>query len=153
MEPGWSTMRGDGTSMSRRLFHSPDTIEFYSPDPQYRVRLWNESTNRGEEVCTETAKTSLIDVSVAYSIGKLYGFGAFRSAAEVFQAKIRFQHAVWMPSEEVDALFRFKEQAAWNTAALTNGQQPKGRVYEKEGTVFPERKLAGIHLSSVPAGG
>jgi len=42
------------------------------------------------------------------------------------------------------ALATFKEQAAWNTAALTNGQQPKGRVYEKEGTVFPPRNLKGL---------
>ncbi len=54
---------------------------------------------------SEIAKTSLIDVSTAYSIGKLYCLGGFRSAAEVFQAKIRSQHAVWMPSGEVDALF------------------------------------------------
>lgn len=42
------------------------------------------------------------------------------------------------------ALATFKEQATWNTAALTNGQQPKGRVYEKEGTVFPPRNLKGL---------
>ncbi len=47
------------------------------------------------------------------------------------------------------ALAAFKEQAAWNTAALTNGQVPKGRVYEKEGTVFPPRNLEGIDLSTV----
>jgi hypothetical protein len=39
-------------------------------------------------VCPKTAKTSLIDVSLACSTGKSYGFGAFRSAAEVFQAKM-----------------------------------------------------------------
>ena len=46
------------------------------------------------------------------------------------------------------ALDTFKKQAAWNTQALTNGQQPKGRVYEKEGTVFPPRDLGGIDGSS-----
>ena len=30
---GVSTMRGDGTSMLHRLFHSPGTIGFYSPEP------------------------------------------------------------------------------------------------------------------------
>jgi hypothetical protein len=58
-------------------------------------------------VCPKTAKTSLIDVSLAYSIGKLYGFWRFRVAAEVFQAKIQSQHAVWMYSAEVDALFQY----------------------------------------------
>jgi hypothetical protein len=33
-------------------------------------------------------------------------FTGFRFAAEVFRAKIRSQHAVWMTSGEVDALFR-----------------------------------------------
>jgi phosphatidylserine/phosphatidylglycerophosphate/cardiolipin synthase-like enzyme len=42
------------------------------------------------------------------------------------------------------ALAKFKEQAAHNTAALTKGQEPTGRVYEKEGTVFPPRNLAGL---------
>ena len=67
-------------------------------------------TNRTwrEEVCPNTAKTSLLDVSLAYSIGKSYGFGGFTSAAEVFQAKIRSQHSVYMHSAEVDALFRVK---------------------------------------------
>jgi hypothetical protein len=61
----------------------------------------------GMVVWPENAKTNLIDVSLAYTIGKSYGFGGFRSAAEVFQAKIRYQHAVWMPSGQIDALFRF----------------------------------------------
>jgi len=61
-------------------------------------------------VCLKTAKISLIDVSFAYTIGKSYGFEGFRSAAEVFQAKIRSQHVVWMPSGEAAALF-------WNDPA------------------------------------
>ncbi|MGO9372880.1 MAG: phospholipase D-like domain-containing protein [Syntrophobacteraceae bacterium] len=47
-----------------------------------------------------------------------------------------------------EALDTFKKQAAWNTQALTNGQEPKGRVYQKSGTVFPARDLAGIDGSS-----
>ena len=35
-------------------------------------------------------------------------FTGLRVEAEVFRAKIRSQHAVWMHSAEVDALFRFK---------------------------------------------
>ena len=62
---------------------------------------------RGEEVCLKLQKTGLIDVSLAYYVGKSYGFGGFRSAVEGFQAKkIGFQHAVWMRSGEVGALFR-----------------------------------------------
>ena len=60
---------------------------------------------------SKIAKIGLIDVSLAYSLGKSYGFGGFRSEAEVFQAKIRPQHAVWMPSAEVDALFRLSPTA------------------------------------------
>ncbi len=41
----------------------------------------------------EIAKTGLIDISLACSIGKSYGFYGFRVVAEVFQAKIRFQYA------------------------------------------------------------
>jgi hypothetical protein len=46
-------------------------------------------------------------LALAYSIGKSYGFGGFRSVSDVFQARIRSQDAVWMPSGEVDALFLF----------------------------------------------
>jgi len=51
-----------------------------------------------------------------------------------------------------EALATFKEQAEWNTAALKNGQEPKGRVYQKEGTVFPPRELTGIDLGTVSVG-
>lgn len=57
--------------MLRRLFPSPDTIASYSPDAQNRVRRRSESTNYREEVCPKTAKISLIDVSVEYSIGEI----------------------------------------------------------------------------------
>ena len=36
----------------------------------------------------------LICVSLAYSIGKSYGFGGFRSVVGAFQAKVQFQQAV-----------------------------------------------------------
>jgi hypothetical protein len=73
--------------MLRRLFLSHVTIESFSSDPQYRVRPRNESTNRREEVCPKMAKTSPIDVSLAYSIAESYGLGGFRSASEGFSGK------------------------------------------------------------------
>jgi hypothetical protein len=63
-----------GMSMLRRVFLSPAIIESYSPDPQYRVRRPNESTNRVEEVCPETGEISLIDISIAGLIWKSYNF-------------------------------------------------------------------------------
>jgi hypothetical protein len=38
----------------------------------------NESTNCGEEVCPEIAKTSAIGVSLACLIGKSYDFAVYR---------------------------------------------------------------------------
>jgi hypothetical protein len=60
------------------------------------------------EVCLEITETSSPDVSLAVLIGKSYDFAGSKSKIKVFQAKIRSQHAVWMPSAEVDALFRLK---------------------------------------------
>ena len=48
-----------------------------------------------------------------------------------------------------EALNFFKEQATLSEAAVEGGTMPEGRVYEM-GTVFPERKLEGIVLGSVP---
>jgi hypothetical protein len=45
-------------------------------------------------------------------------FTGFRVAGEVFWAKIRSQHAVWMHGAEVDALFRLKKAASENPARL-----------------------------------
>jgi hypothetical protein len=56
-------------------------------------------------VFPENAKTGLIDISLECSIGKFYHFTSFGGAGEVFRAKIRSRHAVWMHSAEVDALF------------------------------------------------
>src|SRR5208337_4187018 len=46
--------------------------------------------------------------------------------------QISIEDVVGLIENPDKALATFKEQAAWNTAALTNGQMPKGRVYEKE---------------------
>lgn len=68
-------------------FLSPVTIASFLPDPQYRVRRQNESTIPGKEVCPEIPKTSFIDLSLASSIAKLYGFGGFRVVPEIFRAE------------------------------------------------------------------
>jgi hypothetical protein len=47
----------------------------------------NESTNCGEEVCPKTAKTSLIDVSLAYSIGKSVWFWGLQECRRGFSGK------------------------------------------------------------------
>jgi phosphatidylserine/phosphatidylglycerophosphate/cardiolipin synthase-like enzyme len=57
---------------------------------------------------------------------------------------VSIEEALALMEKPDEALDTFKKQAEWNTAALTNGQAPRGRVYWKEGTVFPERKLAGL---------
>lgn len=54
----------------------------------------------------EIAKTGATGIFVALSIWKSYGFADFGGTGEVFLAKIRSQHAVWMHSAEVDVLFR-----------------------------------------------
>ena len=79
-------MPGSGMSILRRLFLSPVTIASYSPDARYRRRE-ERVTNCGEEVCPEIAKTSLIDFSLAYSIGKLYALGASGAQRRFFGQK------------------------------------------------------------------
>jgi hypothetical protein len=44
-------------------------------------------------VCPETAKIGLIDLSLAWLIGKLYGFASFEIIQEVFSGKIRPKNA------------------------------------------------------------
>jgi hypothetical protein len=41
----------------------------------------------GENACPKTAKTGLIDLSLAFSIAKLYGFVDFRGVPEVFPGR------------------------------------------------------------------
>lgn len=48
-----------------------------------------------------------------------------------------------------DAFDFFREQAIDNKAALQNGLTPEGRVYYREGIVFPPRNLEGITLVPV----
>jgi hypothetical protein len=60
------------------------------------------------EVRPEIAKTGATEIFLACSIGHSYGFYGFQGRSGSFSAKIRSQHAVWMHSAEVDALFRQK---------------------------------------------
>jgi phosphatidylserine/phosphatidylglycerophosphate/cardiolipin synthase-like enzyme len=62
---------------------------------------------------------------------------------------ITIEDAIALIDNPDEALNTFKKQAEWNTATLTNGEKPVGRVYGKEGTVFPERDLKGIDLRTV----
>ena len=82
-------------SMLRRLFQQPVAIASFSPE-RHRIHWdtgtlghWDERINCGEAVCPETAKTGLIDISLACSIGKLYDFVVYGIAQEVIRAKIR----------------------------------------------------------------
>ena len=55
---------------------------------------------------SKIAKTGATGIFVAMSIRKSYGFTDLGGTEEVFRAKIRSQHAVWMHSAEFDVLFR-----------------------------------------------
>jgi len=54
------------------------------------------------------AKTGLIHLSLAYSIGKSYGLAAFGVVPEVFSGRIGTGNAVRTHSTQLDALFRVK---------------------------------------------
>jgi hypothetical protein len=56
----------------------------------------------------EIAKTGLMDLSLACSIGESYGFAGAGVASQVVQAKIQSQNAVRMHSAQLDVLFRAK---------------------------------------------
>ena len=60
------------------------------------------------EMYPEIAKTALMDLSLACSIGKSYGFAGAGVASKVIRAEIESQNAVRMHSVRPDALFRAK---------------------------------------------
>jgi len=68
----------------------------------------NESTNCGEKVCRKTAKTSLIDVSLAYSIGKSYSFASLGIVPEVSGPESDPKCGSASVDSQVDALFRIR---------------------------------------------
>ncbi len=72
--------------MLRSLTHKESIVEA-------KAAWWIKRPSRCSMVqnLLKTTKTGLIDVSLEYPIGESYGFSAFRSAAEVFQTKIRSQ--------------------------------------------------------------
>ncbi len=55
----------------------------------------------------EIEKRGLLDIFLHARLRNRMVLTRVRGAAEVFRAKIRLQHAVWVHSAEVDALFRF----------------------------------------------
>ena len=89
-------MPESGTSTLHRLFPWPVTIVFYSPDPQYRVRLTNESTNHWERWC---ALKLLRIVSLTFHLHTLLGNRIILRSTEVSQGvplgRIRPQNAFW----------------------------------------------------------
>jgi hypothetical protein len=74
-------------------------------------------------------------------LGKLYGVAGFRSATEVCQAKIRSQHAIWMQSAEVDALFPLS-LSGW-TEEEYNGYQDA--VIECSDAIYHDPNDAAAH--------
>jgi phosphatidylserine/phosphatidylglycerophosphate/cardiolipin synthase-like enzyme len=57
--------------------------------------------------------------------------------------------AMTLIATPADAFDFFKEQAIRNKSALQKGLTPEGRVYPREGTDFPPRKLEGITVVPV----
>jgi hypothetical protein len=55
--------------------------------PEASRQAGNKAVNRGEAGVSEIAKTSLIDLSLASSIAKLYGSTGFRVVPEVFSGR------------------------------------------------------------------
>jgi len=100
-------MPESGTSTLRRLFPSHAIIASYSPDA-LPTRWAAERVHqlRGKRCVLKLQKQVPLTFHLSILLVKLYAVGGFRGAWEVFQAKIQSQHAVWMPSGEVDALFR-----------------------------------------------
>ncbi len=47
------------------------------------------------KICSKTAKTSLINVALAYFIGKSYGFSSLRRVTEVFSDKDPTRRSGW----------------------------------------------------------
>jgi phosphatidylserine/phosphatidylglycerophosphate/cardiolipin synthase-like enzyme len=64
---------------------------------------------------------------------------------------VSVEQAMRLLASPEDAFTFFKEQAIRNKAALEKGLLPEGRVYYREGTAFPSRRLDGISVVPVVA--
>jgi phosphatidylserine/phosphatidylglycerophosphate/cardiolipin synthase-like enzyme len=62
---------------------------------------------------------------------------------------VPIEKAMALIAKPEDAFEFFKEQAIRNKAALQSGLTPEGRVYYREGIVFPSRNLQGITVVPV----
>src|SRR5208283_2557046 len=80
-------------------FVSCETLDSDGREPGHETR--------GMEVHPEIEKRGLLDIFLHARLRNRMVLTRVRGAAEVFRAKIRLQHAVWVHSAEVDALFRF----------------------------------------------
>ena len=85
MGPELSTMPVSGMCMLRRFFPLLATIASCLSESSRQAG--NKAFNCGYGVRPESVKTSLIDFSLARSIGESYGFGGFGVAPEVFRAE------------------------------------------------------------------
>lgn len=83
----------------------------------------------GKKVCPEIAKTSLIDLSLACSIGKSYGFEGFDVVREVFSSRTRPENAVPVHSAQFDASFRFKTQDNKTERAFLSPKNSDSKAY------------------------
>ena len=105
-------MAGNGASMLRRFFPSRAITTSYSPDPDCRVRPRNESSTGGEWCVLKMQKQVPLAFHLPILLVKLYAVGNSEVQGS-FLAKILSQHAVWMRSVEIDALFRIKTTTIW----------------------------------------
>jgi len=82
-------------------------VDSFSPEPNAIPGAAEpEHQFRGKMYVLKLQKTSLIALSLACSMAKLYGFAGFGVIQEVFSGRIRPQNGVRMHSAQLDALFR-----------------------------------------------
>jgi hypothetical protein len=109
--PGWSIIprRAWSTCMLRRLFHSPGTIGFYSPEPLKADRQEPGYTQlRGWRYTLKTQKPVSSTYNLRTPTGDLILFPVSGGQLQFFRAKTPPEEAVGMVGTEVSALFRIE---------------------------------------------
>lgn len=74
-------------SISRRLFHSPDTVALCWPEPITGRRDGMDPLDAGKEVCGRIGKTGPIHDSHAHCMGNFSKYWGCRGAREIFPPK------------------------------------------------------------------
>ena len=96
-------------SMLRRLFHSPGTIGFYSPEPFKADRREAGYTKlRGWRCVLKTQKPVPSTYNLRIPTGDCILFPVSGAQLKFFRAKTRPENAVGMVGTEVGALFRLR---------------------------------------------